>query len=58
MGDYWLVAVDTWDPSMDEEETYYAQVMVMNLNKDVFQVQDLEEQVGLEADVNLGRSNM
>ena len=59
MGEYWLVSVDTWDPSMNEDdETYYAQIKLMNLSKDVFSIQDLEESADMEADVPLGRSNM
>ena len=42
----------------EEEDTYYAQVMIMNLKKDVFQVQDLKEADGVEKDVKLGRSSV
>ena len=44
---------------MDEaDETYYAQVMLMNRNRAVFQIQDLEEADAVEKDVALARSNL
>ena len=59
MGEYWLVCVDRWDPSMNEdEETYYAEIKATTKKGGKFKVQDLEEAAEVEDDVELGRSNM
>ena len=44
---------------MDEaDEMYYAQFMLMNRNRAVFQILDMEEADAVEKDVALARSNL